>query len=109
MSNVTSVIVSGFAGCYPAERGESFVIDALNAYTNQNQQGELCRVDHFATGGNKHVGPYVWMGAFNYLDVDEYTKVFCRALLINDAVGDCQMLINRDDEIVFNDVSPKRE
>ena len=107
MSVVTNVILSGFAGCRPDFHRT--VVDALNAFLSQRESplGELAQVDQHA-GGRKAIECYVWMGAFNYLEIGEFVDVYQKSLgTITDPQTRPQLLLKRQDDDKFYEVPNK--
>ncbi len=104
MSVVTNVIISGMSGL---DVYRPFVIEALNAYLvnaeAERDLGTFTQVDQHA-GGRKAIERHVWMGAFNYLEIDEFMAVYHAVLSQRGRFGRGylpQLLMCRQDDNKF--------
>jgi hypothetical protein len=87
MSVVTSVIVAGGFGCDPENPACRKVIDAINIYlTGYDEEGGFQRkhqplkpVGNLGDG-EKGFEADLWVGAFNYLRVDEFVGIYREAV-----------------------------
>lgn len=73
MSVVTSIILTTSL----VEEDDLYcpAVEELNEWMLANRYGEFKRVDEYA-GGNKAMQAVVFMGAFNYLDMDKFAETF---------------------------------
>ncbi len=99
MSVVTSIILttslSEEDGLYcPA-------VEELNEWMRANRYGEFKRVDGYA-GGNKAVQAVVFMGAFNYLNMDKFAEVFRR---VNwEDLDSVKLFVQYEEETCFSEL-----
>lgn len=105
MSVVTNVIVTGLPGCYPNDDPSRLgsVIKALNEYLRKEDQGEgLAEVSGHSVGP-RALETHVWIGGFNFLDVDEFIGVYMDALQIlqEEDQRRVQLMIQRQDDNNF--------
>lgn len=98
MSVVTNVLVSGFGGCDPS--GCNILIDALNDYLREHELGRLTQIGKHA-GGTRAMETILWGGAFNYLCINEFIKIYQDMQPNIRTPIRPQMMMKRQDDNVF--------